>query len=299
EKHSRDFVYTEEMKEEFFGKDEGEKICPKCGNKNQKEAFFCNKCGTPLSSAYDPASQNAQNSGNQWQNNQSNFNNMNGPGGNFAGANINFDPMGGVSPDAKFDKGVTGGEIAKYVKNNSSYFLQVFYRIKEFGKSRFNFCAFLFSGGYLLYRKQYFWGTIISVIVAASMIISTFITGSAHYTELYNTIFGDITNQSATYAQMMNSYNEILKLPLSDMIFFYLPSVLEFIKIIAMILTGIFANRMYYRHCTTKICDIKNNSADDKEANSALQTKGGVNTPLAVSLLIAYFIMNFLPFFLM
>ena len=46
-------------------------------------------------------------------------------------------------------------------------FLLVFKRIKDFGRSRFNFASFLLPGVYLLYRKMTVPGLIISLLLIA------------------------------------------------------------------------------------------------------------------------------------
>lgn len=63
--------------------------------------------------------------------------------------------MGGANPAEFVADNVTYGDVSKVVQQNTAYYLSVFRNIKSFGRSKFNFSAFLFSGGWLLYRKQY------------------------------------------------------------------------------------------------------------------------------------------------
>ena len=76
-----------------------------------------------------------------------------------------FDPLGGVKPDEDLD-GVPASEVAKFVQANTQYYLPVFTNQKKFRKNRFNFCAFLCTGGWMLYRKQYKLGAILTVVMA-------------------------------------------------------------------------------------------------------------------------------------
>ena len=105
-------------------------VCPNCGGENARNAFYCSKCGTPLNTSSGQTDYQYQN--------QNNTN-------PFASA---FDPMAGVSPEEDMG-GVTAGELAKYVSNNTPYFMNVFNKIKTFGRSRFSFCAFAFSYSHL------------------------------------------------------------------------------------------------------------------------------------------------------
>ena len=85
-----------------------------------------------------------------------------------------MDPLAGVPADTDFGDGVTAGETAKYVKQNTPYFIRVFNNIKTMNKSKFNFAAALFTGGYLLYRKMYKLGALFAFIQLAlisSMIV--------------------------------------------------------------------------------------------------------------------------------
>lgn len=51
--------------------------------------------------------------------------------------------MGGVAPETEFEDGAKAGEVAKLVKQNTPYYMQVFNKIKTFNKSKFNFAGLL------------------------------------------------------------------------------------------------------------------------------------------------------------
>ena len=48
--------------------------------------------------------------------------------------------------------------------------MPVFRYMKQTGKNKFNFSAFLFSGAWMLYRKQYKYGAIVTAIMFALFI---------------------------------------------------------------------------------------------------------------------------------
>ena len=65
-----------------------------------------------------------------------------------------------------------------------------------------------------------------------------------------------------------------------------------------MIVFGICFNRMYFKHCKKQIQKIKASAKEDENPETILQTKGGVNTALAISLMVTYLIILYLPTFI-
>ena len=297
EKHAQGYDFEKDTEEKDIP--EGSVKCKACGAINDEGTFFCTKCNAPL---IDMPNSNTQS------NNGENTQNANPFGGNPMGGNpfggnpqagfnpIQIDPMGGISPDTEFDEGAKAGEVAKYVKQNPSYFMQVFNKIKTFGKSRFSFAGLLFGGGYLLYRKQYVLGTIITSIMAVCLIFTTF----CNYT-----IVGDIMTE--IYQEHSNvSYQNLYPLFMEQM------QALDPVKYIMVIASfacsiiyyaihfvcGFIANRCYYKHCCRQVKKIKATTPSATEADNELQTKGGVNTALAFSLLLVMLIINYVPMFI-
>ena len=73
--------------------------------------------------------------------------------------------------------------------------------------------------------------------------------------------------------------------------FMYLPLGIQGARLIVRVLCGIFANKLYYKHCEKQINRIKNDSTVT-DLNKTLETKGGVNLPLAVSFYAAGFVIT-------
>lgn len=220
------------------------KVCPRCGNNNSKSSMFCESCGFIFTNVQNNPEQKAP------------F---------IAGLPFIFDPMGGVDPH-EFINEVPAGEIAKYVRTNTPYYMTIFKKIKDVNKSKFNFGAFLFSGAWFLYRKQYKIGSIITAIVFSIMIVSSFI----------------------TYNYTQNDEN----------ILFFLPYILSFLNLSIMIFSGFFANRLYLKYCIKSIKYIKETSTTEMQYKSAIDAKGGVNVKVLPVLLICYAIIEYLPRFL-
>ncbi|MBQ5399527.1 MAG: DUF2628 domain-containing protein [Ruminococcus sp.] len=246
-------------------------ICPRCGSSNQKGMFYCGKCGFPLGA--QQTQQQAQNR--QTQSQQSSP--FSGFGVPFGEA---FDPMAGVNPNEDMG-GVTAGEMSKYVQKNTPYFIKVFNSIRLFNNSRFNFCAFLFGGAYLLYRKMYKLGG----VFAALMIL---LTGAELYFSI--SVANILSNGSfTTYADI---FKLLSSLSIEQQMMFMLMSLCSVLNFIPRILSGAFANRWYFSHCKSEIIKIKKDSANPQQE---FETKGGVNMAIAVSVMAIILVLNELP----
>lgn len=275
--HAQNYDYQKEHEKNK----EKIKVCPSCGKENNDTQFFCSHCGAPLSQ--NQTQSNQQQSANYGQGM---------PYGNNGDSPFNIpfmDPLGGVPSDTDFGDGVTAGETAKYVKQNTPYFIRIFSNIKNFNKSKFNFAAAIFTGGYMLYRKMYKLGALFASLQLALLIVETYISIA------YNSLFVNFLNNVSSTG---NIYEFMNKLSNAEILALSLPTLIDFIRIAMMISIGICFNRMYMKHCKKQIISIKSNAKDDETPDSILQTRGGVNTALAISLAVAYIIVVYLPNFI-
>ena len=272
DKHSEDFDFKEESAynpdEDFT--DDGEKvICPKCQTENEKGTFYCIKCGFPVGLQNNQNNQSYQNNQNSGQPFSTGM-----PFGGQPFANA-FDPMGGVNPDEDMGDGVTAGEISKFVKNNTPYFIRVFKNIKDFSRGKFNICAFLFSGGYLLYRKMYKLGILFSSLLIALKVADLYIQFN-----LISDSAKQILNGSQTsYTQI---FSAIRDLSFNDQLMLMLSGVCSILGLVIEIIIGVYANKWYFKHCKEKISLIKK---ETDQPDQYIEKLGGVNTPLVFSIL--------------
>lgn len=284
--HGQDYDYQEETADES----KNVKICPSCGKPNDSSHFFCGHCGATLNPEQPNNQQTPPPSGFPF--GQQNGQPQNTQGGAFNGIPY-MDPLGGVDSNADFGEGVTAGETAKYVKQNTPYFIRIFNNIKTINKSKFNFSAAIFTGGYLLYRKMYKLGALFAGIQLALLIIESYITIA--YSELFSG-FLNVYTQSFTSGNLVGDFYQYMQsLSVTEIMILYLPTLIDGIRIAMMIVFGICFNRMYFKHCKKQIKKIKDNAKDGENPETILQTKGGVNTPLAISLMITYIIILYLP----
>ena len=148
DKHGTDQAW---QAKEHVHQEAGDKKCPRCGTVNPSDSLFCSKCGQSLS--YD-----SQAHGQAPTDSEQSYTPPNPPPG--AGPNVGptgmpypFDPMGGVNPKDHIE-GIEAGDMAKFVQANTPYYMGRFLNLSAFKRGRFHFAAFLFGGGWFLYRKK-------------------------------------------------------------------------------------------------------------------------------------------------
>lgn len=272
-KHSDNYSFDVDKKDKENSQENDDIIaCPRCKTEILKGMFYCGKCGFPVGINKNSTAQN------------------NGQPYTMPGIGFDvFDPMGGVDPEEDMGDGVKAGEISKYVQKSTSYFSRVFNNIKIFNRSKFNFAAFLFSGGYLLYRKMYKIGSIITAILLALMLTEVYMMFTPEYQNLISTL-NDAMNSTRSYSSMIDVYIGLSGIQQFMMIFIYGSAV---IQLILKIVVGVKANKWYFKHCKKQIVFLKENSGE--KASADLETKGGVNVSIAISLFIVYMIISYLP----
>lgn len=260
--------------------------CPRCGVLNAHSSLFCSSCGSPLK--IEPGTHN---------NSQHVQSNPFPPIYNMGGIPIQFDPMGGVRPTDMLDENISFGEISKIVQQNTQYYMPVFNRINREKKSKFNFCAFLFSGGWLLYRKQYKTGIIYTVFMFALYLGQIF---TANYISvpklvaLLDQAGETISEQGITAAQI---YAISGNMSPSDLLIIAIPSLLMLAMFVVMLILGFRGNRMYMKHCIRTINETRNTTVNVEDFNTRIVERGGINTTASLCVLICYFLCTYLPLF--
>lgn len=252
-------------------------ICSNCGTKNSGDSFFCKHCSASLGSQASNISGGFN--GYSAQNNQEN---MNFQGTPFVAAPFKLNENDEIASDVKLI------EAQKYIKTNSLLFSLIFKRIHDHNRSRFNFAAFIFSGGWFLYRKQYLLGTILTVLFAIFTISYNVL-----YTPVYNMLesYNIIIDNTISYDQLYVLSNEQIGM-ITLMVFSY------FSRFILMIISGIIANRCYYKHVVKKVKLAKKKFTSDTEVREHLNKTGGVNVILGYILFIAYILVGSIPLFM-
>jgi len=279
------------------------KRCPRCGSMNSQNAMFCDHCGQSLTMNQQDVSGFPQNGGSPHNGFPPNGFPQNGfppTGGPFPQGQpvpFIFDPMGGVNPNEPIDN-IPAGDVAKLVQSNTQYYLPVFLNAKRMGRNRFNFSAFLFSGGWMLYRKQYKIGSVITAVMTILYLISTYVSVNFSMPLLESLLQQQgitMDTVSPTYSQLLQVSELITQQPIQQVLLFCVPTIIAAIQIIIMLIVGFNGNKWYLKHCVNKIEQIHHENPEATRAAIQLQEQGGVNTSLAICLLICYMIVIYLP----
>lgn len=280
-----------------------DKECPNCGTLNAHSALFCNICGTSLTGSPNQH----RNSGYTAQNDPRNNGGcvyppptMGGVPRGFSGIPFAFDPMGGANPMELLANNVTYGDASKLVQQNSGYYMSVFKYMNTYRRSKFNFSAFLFSGGWLLYRKQYKSGIIVSVLMFLLFIANILLSNLVVSPILLEVIdsYG-ISASEITYIQLVNILTQYLTDNPMQYLLFCTPLICYALMLAIMIFTGVRGNRMYMNHCIRTVQDIKRTTLNESDSAMVYATRGGVNTAVAFCLLACYFIVRWIPILFM
>lgn len=278
-RHRESYDYKREC--EVNSSDDTTTTCQSCGAGNPPNSKYCNSCGNPIGA--DSTQKNPPKNNEDYQS---------------FGASFAFDPLGGVKPEEDLGEGVKANEAAKYIRTSTPYYIPQFKQIKERGRSRFSLSAFLFGSIWMLYRKMYKLGILFTAFFAlltvGDLYISLFHSEAIkQVAELYNEM---LVNMASGYGfNMYGAFGDFLMSLNTEQIIVMLASTfISVLLIFLRVICGIFANRWYYKHTLKSINKIKSESASDSEADLKLTAKGGVNLPLAISLMVSYYLIVYL-----
>ncbi len=224
-------------------------ICSKCGSLSSSDTLFCPYCGT----AFNEAKEN--------------------PTDRIRPPYIvpGVDPYGGVDPATEID-GVSTSELATYVRIKSDHYIPVFNKLdKGNRKIGWNWSAFIFSYGWMFYRKCYFAGfvSILFTIVSYVLMAPYFITIMQSMTQ---------NGFDGTSYLTQSQYTAIIEDAMAHMEPFTMLTLLAGVALLVAVhvIVAMFANRIYMNQAKSKIQKIKSDDRIDDKI-SAIASVGGAN----------------------
>ncbi|MBQ8825643.1 MAG: zinc-ribbon domain-containing protein [Oscillospiraceae bacterium] len=257
-------------------KEKEDTVCARCGYENSADDMFCDRCGFPLKSLEKHNEQMRAESSplkDDGDPNKYNREHSGEIGIDIQPFLINFsDPLCGYNPDEDFD-GVRLCELADYVESNTHYYLPIFKRIKELGKSfSWNFPAMLFPELYFANRKMP-----LAALAAWAAQLLTMI-------PLMIMVFHDadipMIKELADNFDIRSSAFQTVR---------FLTYVLDYG---IMFFCGAYANKLYYRTAVKRTASIKK-SVPLTRLRQTLRSRGGTS----VGWLIIFILLKLLPFF--
>lgn len=303
DRHGTSFAWSPPRRE---AESESEtKRCPRCGAPNPSKALFCSHCGQPFSEDGGAAGQqpngNPRAAGGTPPYGRVPYSGNPAPGGYPPGSGpmpFQFDPMGGVNPKDTIG-GVQAVDMAKMVQNNTQYYLPVFVNLDHFRRNRFNFSSFLFPGLWMLYRKQYKAGALLSFLMGAMLFFYLYVWQYFSY-PIYLRLLAQIgvsdVGAALTNAQRMQMANLLASLPNQQMLLFMVPFFILLARLVVRLIIGFLANRVYMKYCLGKVHSIHQTCASSAEADIHYQEEGGVNAVLATGLGLCFLFLYFVIF---
>ena len=279
--------------------------CPNCGVLNAHSAMFCNICGTSLTGEpqqHRNAGYTAQHQSHQPQDNDFTGGFPYQTHGTFRGfGTMPFvvDPMGGVNPMEPLAENVTYGEASKIVQQNTGYFMSAFRTINTYKRFKFNFTAFLFSGGWLLYRKQYRSGIIVTALMFLLYIAQTLLSNFGTVAVMMNALehAGLANSADLSYVQITNVTSQYLLERPGETLLFFSPLICTALMLVIMFIVGFSANKWYMKHCVRTVRKIKTEAHNEAEVNEAYRSRGGVNIAVVFCLFACYMVLQWVPMF--
>lgn len=274
--HAADKTWTPEPEPGNAVPAKNDTVCKRCGYDNKDGEIFCERCGYPLTSLEKHNEQMRPVSSPLSDENDPHRYNREVNGGMSIDIQpflINFsDPLCGYNPDEDFD-GVRLCELADYVESNTHYYLPIFKRIKELGKSfSWNFPAMLFPELYFANRKM--------PMAAFAAWIAQLLTMIPVMIMVFHEADVALLKEFADNFDIRSSAFQTVR---------FLTYVLDYG---VMFFCGAYANKLYYKTAVKRTADIKK-SVPLTKLRETLRRRGGTS----IGWLLVFGFLKLLPFF--
>lgn len=211
--------------------------CRSCGDFYPASNSFCPHCGTPNGSSV---------------------------GNPFV---IKLDYLGGVKGDEDLGEGHKADEVKNFVAVSTNRFIPKFKEFKKGAKVSFSVWHLLFPAASFAMRKMYAFAFLAGALqVAATLLMLPF-----------NLVLGEIINNTdiTGYYQLAQYMVENMdKALLSNVL---LSSAGILLQVFVRLMSGLFANKLYYKHVLKSMTEIKATATDDEEKMLLYRKRGGVN----------------------
>ncbi len=257
------------------------KRCARCGFDNPEFAEFCARCGKELGTS-------------DWQSEQPSFSDRpperqyTPPAGNafgFTPVGQPVDPYGGVPRTETID-GVPVDTVAQLIGPNSAYYLPRFYQMTHGGsKVSWNWAAFFFSYNWLLYRKNFLFGSLSFVVTLLFSFLS-------------NQAMGQLQSlaNATTMEALMQAVDRIMNSE-QGMLLWSIAALASLLLLVLRMVIGVFGNYLYLRTVLNKAK--KNGDVPLSPYDQNFRKSGGVSFALAAAPEILIVVAEYILFFIL
>ncbi len=195
---------------------------------------------------------------------------------------MRFDYLGGVSGEEDLGDGHKADEVKNFVAVSTNRFIPKFKEFKNGSKVSFSVWHLFFPAASFAMRKMYAFATIAGALqVAATLLMIPF-----------NLVIGDLIDNSGItgyYELAQYMVGNMDKAMLSN---FLLSTVGILLQIFVRLMSGLFANKLYYKHVIKSMSEIDEAAEDDEEKLLLYRKRGGVNI---FSFTLFYMVVTWLP----
>lgn len=259
--------------------------CPVCGTLNGHSALFCSRCGASLTG--QPQAH---------QNQVPPYYGGSQQGSPYGGPMpFVFDPMGGVSPAEELAQGVTFGDASKVVKQNTAYYMTVFRYMKQTRRNKFSVCAFFFSGPWMLYRKMYKAGAVVTLLVFGLYLTFQCLLAFVSVPAFLQAVEALGLDQTASLSYSSPEFALVVQYMVQNTAL-YIQAVCPLFclvpLLVVMIVAGVKGNKWYMEHCVRTVRMVKASRVED-DPTMTLDARGGVNVAIATCMFVCYFLLNY------
>lgn len=270
-------------------------VCPVCGAPHHRECFInAGHCGMEELHGTDKQYDKAKAALKQAEEVQKEERTQNkpiadNPYGHQGGAEhshnpfvINFDYLGGVKPDEDLGEGHKADDVKYFVSVSTNRFIPKFKEFKGGAKVWFSIWHLLFPSASFAMRKMYFFAALAGAIeVAAALLMFPL-----------NMSIGELINSSE-----ISNYYQLAQYMTANMDSAILGNLILGAAGIALqafvrVMSGLFANKLYYRHVIKSMTEINALGCDTQEKILHYRKRGGINL---FSFMLAYMIVSWLP----
>jgi|GEM_PF-882635 len=193
---------------------------------------------------------------------------------------------------------VSAKDAAKFIGLNGAYYFRKFSLISKVKKlGSFNFVALLFPGIWMLSRKMYRWGAVLTGIVGALQLLSTFVSSkwSLPLMEgLYKRADIDLYNIATSFnvEASVRLTDELIKMSSGEIFLMLAPTLMMFVLLGIGVYMGVMGNKLYYNHCLSRIRAIREKNLEPAAYEKELSRQGGVNPAIVLSVWISIYALD-------